>query len=205
MSTSEYPPPSPGVASRRPKAPPKLPLSAFTNTASSAFPLAADPTTVYPDSIIDANVTVELEEWKQNAGDLLKKPISGVVLSLHTTRDQPALDEKRLSQLLQPSSGIAITAVIAPTHLADRGISKLPAHITSSPSPIAFAVPFVKGSTSPDDIRLILSAGHVVDLDVPWDASQAEDEAEWDALEEVVGKAVGGPSEAANSGKALVI
>lgn len=37
---------------------------------------------------------------------------------------------------------------------------------------------------------MALSAGHCVDLDVPWNASQAESDIEWDSLEEIIGKAV---------------
>lgn len=37
---------------------------------------------------------------------------------------------------------------------------------------------------------MALTAGHCVDLDVPWTAAQAEEDSEWDALEETVGKAV---------------
>jgi len=37
---------------------------------------------------------------------------------------------------------------------------------------------------------MALSAGHCVDLDVPWNASQAESDSEWDSLEEILGKAV---------------
>jgi len=133
---------------------------------------------------------------RKQAGDLLKQPITGVVLSLRNAKDQPPLDQERLTKILQSSPSIPVAAVIAPAHLADRGISKLPAYITSSPLPIAISVTFqAKGqpaetATVPDDIKMILSAGHVVDLDVPWDAAQAESESEWDGLEEVLGKSV---------------
>ncbi|KIO22860.1 hypothetical protein M407DRAFT_114952 [Tulasnella calospora MUT 4182] len=205
MSTTANPPPSPGVSSRRPggKIPPKLPLSVFS--AAATAPLTADPTKVFPNAIVDANVGLELPEWSEQAGDLTRKPISGVVLALHTREGQPPLDEERFNELTQ-SSSVPITAIIAPTHLADRGISKLPSYITSSPSPIAFGVSFAPGGTNPDDIRLILSAGHVVDLDVPWNSQQSESDSEWNALEDFIGKAVNGGAEGSpKPTKAIVI
>ncbi|KAG8956301.1 hypothetical protein FRC04_004381 [Tulasnella sp. 424] len=205
MSTTTNPPPSPGISSRRPggKIPPKLPLSVFS--AGNAAPLSADPTKVFPNAIVDANVNLQLSEWSEQAGDLIKKPISGVVLALHTQEGQPPLDEERFNALIQ-SSKVPITAIIAPTHLADRGISKLPSYITSSPSPFAFGVSFAPGSTTPDDIRLILSAGHVVDLDVPWNSQQSESDSEWNALEDFIGKAVtGGSEDSSKPTKAIVI
>lgn len=39
---------------------------------------------------------------------------------------------------------------------------------------------------------MALSAGHVVDLDVPWNATQAESDSDWDSLEETLGKSVEG-------------
>ncbi|KAG9017492.1 hypothetical protein FRB90_001085 [Tulasnella sp. 427] len=204
MSTNVNPPPSPGVSSRRPggKIPPKLPLSVFS--AAATAPLTADPTKVFPNSIVDANVSIALSEWTEQAGDLIKKPISGVVLALHTQEGQPPLTEERFRELMQ-SSGVPITAIIAPTHLADRGISKLPSYVTSSPSPFAFGIPFDAEGTTPDDIRLILSAGHVVDLDVPWNAQQSESDSEWNALEDFVGKAVNEGPESTRPTKAIVI
>lgn len=90
--------------------------------------------------------------------------------------------------------------------MADRGISKLPSYVTSSPSPFAFGVSFATGGTTPDDIRLILSAGHVVDLDVPWNAQQSESDSEWNALEDFIGKAVNGGAEGSpKPTKAIVI
>ncbi|KAG8900816.1 hypothetical protein FRC00_010917 [Tulasnella sp. 408] len=204
MSTTANPPTGDGVSSRRPgKIPPKLPLSVIS--AAAAAPLTADPTKVFPNAIVDANVNLELAEWSEQAGDLIKKPISGVVIALHTREGQPPLDEERFNELIQ-SSNVPITAIIAPTHLADRGISKLPSYVTSSPSPFAFGVSFVPGGTTPDDIRLILSAGHVVDLDVPWNSQQSESDSEWNALEDFIGKAVNGGAEGSpKPTKAIVI
>ncbi|KAG8997168.1 hypothetical protein FRB93_000454 [Tulasnella sp. JGI-2019a] len=171
------------------KAPPKLPLSVFT-TATSAGPLSAhpDPSTVFPSSVIDANVVTTLADWKETAGDLLKIPISGVVL------DSRAQSGEGSNPIDIPTSldGIPITAIITPTHLADRGISKLPAYITSANLPISLSISFSSTTSKADDVKMALTAGHVVDLDVPWNATQAESDKEWDSLEEILGKAVQG-------------
>lgn len=50
---------------------------------------------------------------------------------------------------------------------------------------------------------MALSAGHVVDLDVPWDAAQAESDKEWDGLVDILGKAVEGLPE--NTAKPIVL
>ena len=64
------PPISPGVGARRrgPKSLPTLPLSAFSppNTGiSDSFPLPQSPTTVHPESIVDASVRCSIPEWKE--------------------------------------------------------------------------------------------------------------------------------------------
>ncbi|KAG8846093.1 hypothetical protein FRB96_002072 [Tulasnella sp. 330] len=169
------------------KAPPKLPLSVFT-AKSSVGPLSADPTTVFPASIVDANVGIPLEEWKLTAGDLLKIPITGVVVDSKAQH----VEGKDLSDIPTSVDGIAIAAIITPTHLADRGISKLPAHVTSANLPISLSISFSNTPGLVEDIRMALSAGHVVDLDVPWDAAQAESDKEWDSLVDILGKAVEG-------------
>lgn len=80
---------TPGVGLRRkgPKALPKLPLSAFTppnSGTSEKFPLPPSPSTVHPDSVVDAQVvTVDtLDEWKKQAGQVLGGRIGGVVVSI---------------------------------------------------------------------------------------------------------------------------
>ena len=106
------------------------------------------------------------------------------------------------SSLEQPTQR-TITAVIAPTHHSDQALSKIPPHIAESPVPIAIGMSFKKGSTTAQDLKLILSAGHVVDLDVPWDKSQAEAELEWDSLQDVAAGAIGAGE--ADKAKAIVI
>jgi len=185
MSSDKIDPATIGVGSKRvtSKLPPKLPLSVFKESIASVK--LSDPSTLFPGAIIDANVAIPLEEWKRTAGDMLNRTISGVVLVLQT--GQEAGDD-----ILNASSDIPVTAVITPTHLADRGISKLPPHFASSKIPIALSISFSSTPSLAEDIRLALSTGHVVDLDVPWNAIQAESDREWDSLEETLGNAVEG-------------
>lgn len=65
---------------------PRLPLSAFTppNTGTSdKFPLPPSPSTVHPETVIDAHVygDAELTNWRKEAGETLGSRVTGVVLS----------------------------------------------------------------------------------------------------------------------------
>jgi len=185
MSSDKGDPAAIGSGSKRTavKPPPKLPLSLFTK--ESAAVKLSDPSTLFPGAIIDANVAVSLEEWKRTAGDMLKRTISGVALVIGTGQESG-------EDILNTSTDIPITAIITPTHLADRGVSKLPPYFTSSKLPVALSISFSNVPSLAEDIRMALSTGHVVDLDVPWNAMQAESDSDWDGLEETVGKAVDG-------------
>jgi hypothetical protein len=99
-SVASFTPPStPGVGMRRrgPKSLPSLPLSAFSapnSGTSEAFPLAPSPSTVHPESIVDAHVIISkdftLDQWKKEAGDVLGSRSGGTVLLLHGDRSEVA-------------------------------------------------------------------------------------------------------------------
>lgn len=88
-------PPSPGVGARRkgPRTLPRLPLSAFSppnSGTSDRFPLPASPSTVHPESIIDAHVISSegnLDQWTAEAGKELGGRIGGVVLVIKNETD----------------------------------------------------------------------------------------------------------------------
>src|SRR6266702_638836 len=85
MATLPKLPPSPGVGARRkgPKSLPTLPLSAFSppNTGvSDNFPLPPSPSTVHPDSVIDASVRDSIPEWKKQTAGSLDGRVSAVVV-----------------------------------------------------------------------------------------------------------------------------
>ena len=90
MSTQIPTPPSPPHVGRRRKGPktlPRLPLSAFSppnSGTSDRFPLPPSPSTIHPDSVVDAHVVAagDLSHWKQEAGEVLAGRIRGVILSL---------------------------------------------------------------------------------------------------------------------------
>lgn len=79
-----------GLGSRRkgPKTLPRLPMSAFSPPNSGIgerFPLPPSPSTIHPDSVVDAHIvttTGDLSQWKQEAGKVLGSRIRGVVLNL---------------------------------------------------------------------------------------------------------------------------
>jgi hypothetical protein len=117
-------PSSPGVGARRkgPKAPPKLPLSAFSppNTGTSdKFPLPPSPSTVHPDVIIDAHVSVPaayLAQWKQEAGAHLGGQSGGVVLTLKGNDQAEVEEAMQLYVLLPPCFGTFLSRIAACNH-----------------------------------------------------------------------------------------
>ena len=58
---------------------------------------------------LNRSVTVDLEAWEKQAGDLLKQPITGVVLSLRNAKDQPPLDQERLTKMYVRTQSDCIT------------------------------------------------------------------------------------------------
>ena len=87
MATLTSPPISPGVGARRrgPKSLPTLPPSAFSapNTGiSDSFPLPQSPTTVHPESNVDASVRCSIPEWKEqiNGSSLGGGRVSAIVV-----------------------------------------------------------------------------------------------------------------------------
>lgn len=92
-----------GVGSRRkgPKTLPRLPMSAFSPPNSGTgerFPLPPSPSTIHPDSVVDAHIaatTGDLNQWKEEAGKILGSKIGGVVLNLQGK--QPAEIESAIS------------------------------------------------------------------------------------------------------------
>lgn len=94
------PPSPPGGRRKGPKSLPKLPLSAFTppnSGTSEKFPLAPSPSTVHPETVIDANVVAlnddsSLSRWKIEAGPHLGSRIGGIVV-LMSSGDEDSLSK----------------------------------------------------------------------------------------------------------------
>jgi hypothetical protein len=84
-------PPHVGARRKGLKTLPRLPLSAFSppnSGTSERFLLPPSPSTIHPDDVVDAHIvatTGDLSQWKQEAGQVLGKRISGVILSLQGT------------------------------------------------------------------------------------------------------------------------
>lgn len=90
MSTAQVAPTptSPGRRRKDPKTLPRLPLSAFSppnSGTSERFPLPPSPSTLHPDNVVDAHIVAtngDLNQWKQEAGEVLGGRTGGVILSL---------------------------------------------------------------------------------------------------------------------------
>ena len=93
MSALPELPLSPGVGARRkgPKSLPRLPASAFSppNTGTSEqFPLAPSPSTLYPEKVVDAQVSESIDEWLADAGQKLEGKAEGIIVSLADQRPE---------------------------------------------------------------------------------------------------------------------
>ncbi|EIN12050.1 hypothetical protein PUNSTDRAFT_63316 [Punctularia strigosozonata HHB-11173 SS5] len=185
-------PPSPGVAARRkgPKAPPKLPLSAFSppNTGTSdKFPLPPSPSTVHPDVIIDAHVSVPatyLAQWKQSAGEHLGGQSGGVVLTLKSN-DQAQVDQALHLQGSGTSDPPVLSYLLPYTPETASVQSQIP---------VGYTVAFTENTAdSVNSLKEVLKTGRTVDIDVSVDLKDGE--AGWEALEDYLTKATeDGPS-----------
>jgi hypothetical protein len=87
MATAEVPP-SPGVGARRShkagRAPPRLPLSAFSppnSSASDSFPIPASPSTQHPAAPVDAHAAPGAG-YRARAGDVLGARAAAIVVRL---------------------------------------------------------------------------------------------------------------------------
>ncbi|KAF8265796.1 hypothetical protein EI94DRAFT_1803886 [Lactarius quietus] len=145
MATLPKLPPSPGVGARRKgpksKALPTLPPSAFSppNTGvSDNFPLPPSPSTVHPDSVIDACVRNSIPEWKkQTAG-----PLDGRVSSIVIKTNVGELEGYAYGARMQASeAGVTILAASIP--------------LIASTSDAAVAT-----------LQAALKAGHVIHIDL---------------------------------------
>ncbi|KZS98235.1 hypothetical protein SISNIDRAFT_481000 [Sistotremastrum niveocremeum HHB9708] len=193
-------PPSPGVGARRkgPRTLPRLPLSAFSppnSGTSDRFPLPASPSTVHPESIVDAHVVSSegnLDQWTAEAGKELGGRIGGVVLVIK--------NETNLEQAVASlsKSNVPITSLVVPYPLQS-GVPTNPSSLLkSSPIPIALSTLFKGPSPSHQEgIKWALSQGHVVHLDVGLDLHSNAGDEPWEVLEEFVGNSVGAPGSGA--------
>jgi len=133
------PPPTPLSAStRRHKAPPALPLSAFTPPSTGTadrFPFPPSPTSVTAQSIVDANVVVssaDLGQWKSEATSELKDKISGVVLLVKGSNVGQVVE-----QLEQKISQVPILSVSVPLKIENGTPVGIP---SSSKVPISLSI-----------------------------------------------------------------
>ncbi|KAH9176611.1 hypothetical protein EDB89DRAFT_2112590 [Lactarius sanguifluus] len=178
--TRTWLPPSPGVGARRkgPKSLPTLPLSAFSppNTGvSDNFPLPPSPSTVHPDSVIDASVRGSIPEWKkQTAGPLDGRASEGELEGLESQASE---------------AGVTVLAASIPLDLESGTIPAIPS--------TKFRIAFTASFTSTSDVavatlRAVLKAGHIIDIDI-----QDSGEEGWEKLEDLLTKAT---AEASNTG-----
>ncbi|KAH9054186.1 hypothetical protein EDB87DRAFT_1647814 [Lactarius vividus] len=187
MATLPKLPPSPGVGARRkgPKSLPTLPLSAFSppNTGvSDNFPLPPSPSTVHPDSVIDASVRDSIPEWKKQTAGSLDGRVSAVVVKA-TVGELEGLESQA------SEAGITVLAASIPLDLESGTIPAIP----STKFRIAFTASFTGTSdVAVATLQAALKAGHIIDIDV-----QDSGEEGWEKLEDLLTKAT---TDASNTG-----
>ncbi|KAI9461254.1 hypothetical protein BJY52DRAFT_1203514 [Lactarius psammicola] len=168
-----------------PKSLPTLPLSAFSppNTGvSDNFPLPPSPSTVHPDSVIDASIRDSIPEWKKQTVGSLDGRVSAVVVKVSDGGLESL--ESQASE-----SGITVLAVSIPLDLESGTIPTIP----STKFRVAFTASFTGTSDAAvATLQAALKAGHVVDIDV-----QDSGEEGWEKLEDLLTKAT---AEASNTG-----
>ncbi|KAF5370673.1 hypothetical protein D9758_002021 [Tetrapyrgos nigripes] len=181
-------PPSPGVGLRRkgPKALPKLPISAFSppnSGTSEQFPLPPSPSTVHPESVIDANVKTQsdLSKWHQEVSqsDILRDRIGGLVVLLRSA------DQNTLSKVLESKSIAPFFTVSVPFSLEEAQPPSLPI-LSSSPIPISLSTVFTESSSmAVTNLRWALEQGRPVDIDIQTDLTDTI----FESLEDLLAKA----------------
>ncbi|KAJ7647231.1 hypothetical protein FB45DRAFT_892819 [Roridomyces roridus] len=183
---------SPGFGSRRKgpkaKALPTLPLSAFSPPNSGTgerFPLPPSPSTVHPESVVDAHVLLRdadasLDSWKEEAGQALNGRIGGVVVALASD------DSNLVSKFLSKDQGVSILSLMVPFELQATE-HKLPAYVSELSIPYSLSTSF--SHSSPEavaSLKWALSQGRPVDIDV----RGALSESAFEGLEDLLTKAV---------------
>ncbi|KZP18695.1 hypothetical protein FIBSPDRAFT_791574 [Athelia psychrophila] len=179
-------PPSVGMRRKGLKTLPKLPLSAFSHTGTSEqFPLAASPSTINPDQVIDAHVvapTGDLVQWKKEAGEALEKRIGGVVLSLQGTEEA---DIEKTIAGLESTGDLPVLSVLVPFSLDAAPPSDMPSYVTGSKVPISLSTTFVKnGTESVAALAWALQNSRSVDIDIRSDL--ATNDPLWDGFEDML-------------------
>jgi hypothetical protein len=204
MATLSTPPISPGVGARRrgPKSLPTLPLSAFSppNTGiSDSFPLPQSPTTVHPESIVDASVRCSIPEWKEqiNGSSLGGGRVGAVVVKTKASSESELegfvfvtrfffflnyqFDRRHRLESQASQAGVTVLAVSVPFNLESGTVPSVP----STKFPVIFSVSFESTSDAAvAALRAALSAGHTVEIDV-----QGSGEDNWERLEDLLTKA----------------
>ncbi|KAI0093327.1 hypothetical protein BDY19DRAFT_989975 [Irpex rosettiformis] len=203
MSTLPELPLSPGVGARRkgPKSLPRLPASAFSppNTGTSEqFPLAPSPSTLYPEKVIDAQVSESIDVWTADASKTLEDKAEGIVISLVGKIPEEvtaAVDSIRSKPPTPP-----VLAVLVPFSLEDGIPTNPPVYLSSlPPSPstpsspsaprIVLAATYTRFSVpAVEALKWAVEQGHSVDLSIQTNLRAGE--GAWEDLEELLSKAI---------------
>ncbi|THH33232.1 hypothetical protein EUX98_g1009 [Antrodiella citrinella] len=203
-------PTSPGLSVRRKglKTHPTLPLSAFTPPSTGTgeqFPLPPDPSTIHPTNVIDAHVIApsgDLSDWFAQVDEALKGKIGGAVLSLHGA--EPSAIDDLLAKVA--TSQTPIHAVLVPFSLEDGIPANPPKYLsdaTRNPL-IVLSASFTKNTPAvAEALKWALDNGFSVDIDVQTNLKDSE--SEWEALEELFGKAMPHETEDAPKPKGKVV
>lgn len=149
-----------------------------------------DPRTIHPEKVIDAHVITpsgDLSNWHAQVDEALKGKIGGAVLSLHGA--DPSAVEGLLAKV--STSQTPIHAVLVPFSLEDGVPANPPAYLSNPEQKplVVLSASFTKNTPAvAEALKWALDKGFSVDIDVQTNLKDSE--TEWDALEELFGKAM---------------
>ncbi|KDQ53593.1 hypothetical protein JAAARDRAFT_39282 [Jaapia argillacea MUCL 33604] len=194
---------TPGLSTRRKglKVHPKLPLSAFSPPNSGTgekFPLPPSPSTVHPESVVDADVVLDkgdddLTRWKNEISGALgdQSNLAGLVVSLKDVEESQI--QKTIERLESLQLEAPLLSVIVPFSLNSFASTSPPSYLLPSASskiPIALSTTLVSSpitTTGIEAVEWALVNDRVLDLHIHCDLVSGE--TGWEAVEDLLTKA----------------
>jgi len=141
---------------------------------------------INPDSIVDAHVVGtagDLNQWKQQAGDVLGERIGGIILNLQDS--DPTEIEKAIADL-ESDTDIPVISVLVPFSLETAPPADPPSYLSGSAKvPTSLSTIFTKsGPESLPALTWAVQHSRTVDIDICGDLTQSD--ALWESFEELL-------------------